>query len=297
LRSGGRGPALAAHGPLAARVGRGTPAPPVAAAMSARGFLTLAGFTPVVAAGVLVLPGAARRSDDFAYRGGLTSYLVRGTSYQQHSYSCSPAAAAAAAAAAGGVGARGSAGGGHGQHPLFSAAPPAAVKMTNRMRLAWDKRKRRWNAISPLHAFVYFREPAAAAAATAEALRMLGIVINKQASRTEPAADKRTLYVGNLARGQTPYAVALTLTLMLDSLGYQVALADAARLRHGMLCNGEAFIEFPSHAEAVAAAHWLQDAGTRRGGGGGRAGARGKLVVGFATEDERRRAAPKPVYF
>jgi hypothetical protein len=92
--------------------------------------------------------------------------------------------------------------------------------------------------------------------------------------------------------------VALTLSLLLDELGYHVALNDAARLRHGMLCNGEAFIEFASHAEAVRAAHWLSSGGARGAARAGRGGAaRSKLVVGFATEDEWRRAAPKPVYF
>jgi hypothetical protein len=243
----------------------------------ARGFLTLAtaGCLPLTTAGVLLIQPTGRGS---------------------HLFSTSAATAAAAAAAA--------AAGAGSSTPSFAAGASApALRMTNRMKLAWEKRKRRWNAISPLHAFVYFRESGAAAASTAEPLRMLGIVINKQASRTEPAADKRTLYVGSLARGQTPYAVALSLTLMLDALGYQVALSDASRLRHGMLCNGEAFIEFPSHAEAVRAAHWLQSGGVAGSAGGGagsavgRGSVRGKLVVGFATEDEWRRAAPKAVYF
>ena len=154
---------------------------------------------------------------------------------------------------------------------------------------AVERRRREAARTAPLHGFVYFTRPEDAAAVLAPDLRMFGVVLGREAVKTAPAATAVRLYVGNLPPGMPPQAVALSLSTLLQTAGYELLVRDQAHLRHGMLCRGDTLIEFPDHASAVTAAHALRGALIAPGHA---------LVVAWAGSDEWRQARPRvPIYF
>ena len=152
-----------------------------------------------------------------------------------------------------------------------------------------EERRKKSALQSPLCAFAYFEDSGGAVRALAEHLRLFGIVIGTQACRIEAAADRRALYVGGLPRGMTPDAASAALGSVLAGELVSLRVLDRSRLRHGVVCNGDAYLEFKTHAAAVCAAYALRGAELAAGT---------PLVVGWATGDEWRTARPRlPAYF
>jgi hypothetical protein len=170
--------------------------------------------------------------------------------------------------------------------PSTTTASPATANFASSRRAMRqiDDMKRKASASSPLHA---------AALATCDALRLFGIVIGSQSGsqscRITPASEARVLYVGGLRASQTPDYVCALLSEWLSDCGMELTPTDRGRVRSGIVSNGEVFIEFPSHADAVMAAYALR---------GAELGPKEPIVVGWASNDEWRNARPRmPVYF
>ncbi|KAK8812515.1 hypothetical protein WA538_003729 [Blastocystis sp. DL] len=107
-------------------------------------------------------------------------------------------------------------------------------------------RIRQTSAESKIYGFVHFEEKAAREKALIPAMRIFGVQIRNSLCRTEPAENKRTLFVGNLERGITGQEVAKALNAILKP-HLEIELEDVAS--PGILATsaGYCFIEFDSH--------------------------------------------------
>ena len=110
-----------------------------------------------------------------------------------------------------------------------------------------------------------------------------------QSCKTELASEKRVLTVSSLARDLTPAALLLVMQRLLQPNGFQVSLADATRLRMGMVSSSYCYLSFSSHYQAVMAARVLASAEMVAGH---------PLEVHWADRRDWNRAAPRlPAYF
>jgi hypothetical protein len=152
-----------------------------------------------------------------------------------------------------------------------------------------EERRQKYANQSPLCAFVYFASREGFEKVCTEDLRLFGIVIKNQACKIEPAGDRKVLHLSNLPKGMTADAVSLSLNNLLHEAHGGARLSDKGRLRHGVVCNGDVLLEFPTHTSAVRAALLLR--GTELTPGN-------SIVVGWALGDEWRQARPRlPAYF
>ncbi|KAK8789742.1 hypothetical protein WA171_001833 [Blastocystis sp. BT1] len=99
---------------------------------------------------------------------------------------------------------------------------------------------------SKIYGFVHFEDKAARERALIPAMRIFGVQIRNLLCRTEPAENKRTLFVGNIDKGITGDEVSAALNSILRP-HLQIELQDVPSPGILTTSAGYCFIEFDSH--------------------------------------------------
>ena len=137
-----------------------------------------------------------------------------------------------------------------------------------------------------MHAFVTFEDSAGAAAATAPALRLFGVVIRDTACKVSPAADARVVHLAGMPNDLVPELAHMLLQQLLGLSGsaFQLSLLDTRRLSGHMVSNGTVLLHMPTHKDAamlVAGLHGVALPGGRT------------LSAGWGTQAEWRATRPR----